>query len=55
MSQTIDKENNGGLPVWAGILILTASLFFIIWYFVIQPIRLHKKVFISDPMALFIG
>jgi uncharacterized membrane protein SpoIIM required for sporulation len=43
MSQTFDKENNEGLPVWASVLILTASLSFIIWYFVILPIRLHKK------------
>ncbi len=43
MSQTFDKENNAGLPVWASVLILLLSLAFIIWYFVILPIRLHKK------------
>ena len=49
MSQTFDKENNGGLPVWASILILTASLSFIIWYFVILPIRLNKKGYYIQP------
>lgn len=45
MGNTFDKENNGGLPVWAGVLILVLSLSFIIWYFVIYPIRLHKNGF----------
>ncbi len=43
MSQTYDKQNNFGLPVWVSAIILAASLTFIVWYFVIQPIRLHKK------------
>ena len=45
MSNTYDKENNGGLPVWASALILFFSLSFITWYFVIYPVRLHKKGF----------
>jgi uncharacterized membrane protein SpoIIM required for sporulation len=49
MSQTFDKENNPGLPVWASILILASSLSFIIWYFVILPIRLHKKGYYLQP------
>lgn len=43
MSQTYDKHNNIGLPVWASVLILAGSLFLIVWYFVIWPIRLHKR------------
>jgi len=43
MSQTYDKANNTGLPVWASIAILSVSSAFIIWYFIILPIRLHKK------------
>jgi uncharacterized membrane protein SpoIIM required for sporulation len=43
MSQTFDKEANAGMPVWASVLILSLSLIFIIWYFIILPIRLHKK------------
>lgn len=43
MSNTFDKENNTGLPVWAGVVILILSLSFITWYFVILPIQLHKK------------
>jgi len=49
MSQTFDKDNNAGLPVWASISILAVSLFFIIWYFVIHPIRLHKKGYYIQP------
>lgn len=45
MSNTFDKEKNEGLPAWASVIILTLSLSFIIWYFVIYPIRLHKKGF----------
>ncbi|HVM89934.1 MAG TPA: stage II sporulation protein M [Puia sp.] len=32
------------MPIALGIFILTASLAFIIWYFVIYPIRLQKKI-----------
>lgn len=46
MSNTFDKERNEGLPVWGSTLILILSLSFIIWYFVIHPIRLHKKGFL---------
>ncbi len=49
MSQTFDKENNTGLPVWVSIIILACSLSFIIWYFVILPIRLHKKGYYIQP------
>lgn len=45
MSNTFDKEHHEGLPVWSGITILALSLSFIIWYFVLYPIRLHKKGF----------
>ncbi len=43
MSNTYDKESNIGLPVWASVIILGFSLLFICWYFVIYPIRLHRK------------
>jgi hypothetical protein len=50
MSETYtDGEHTGGLPEWASILILTVSLSFIIWYFVILPIRLHKKGYYIQP------
>jgi uncharacterized membrane protein SpoIIM required for sporulation len=32
------------MPVWLSLLILGSSLLFIIWYFVIYPIRLHNKI-----------
>ncbi|HEY4060933.1 MAG TPA: stage II sporulation protein M [Puia sp.] len=32
------------MPVWLSISILTGSLFFIVWYFVVYPIRLEKKM-----------
>ncbi len=43
MSNTFDKTNNVGLPIWVSILILTASFLFIVWYFVILPIKLERK------------
>jgi uncharacterized membrane protein SpoIIM required for sporulation len=44
VSNTLDNDNKTiGIPVWAGVLILIFFLTFIIWYFVIYPIRLHKK------------
>ncbi len=45
MSETYDRTSNGGLPVWASILILAASFFLIIWYFVVWPIKLHNRGF----------
>ncbi|MBS1662644.1 MAG: stage II sporulation protein M [Bacteroidetes bacterium] len=32
------------MPVWLSVFILAASLSFIVWYFVIYPIRLEKKM-----------
>jgi uncharacterized membrane protein SpoIIM required for sporulation len=45
MSEHFGKgDSNGGLPVWASIIILALSLAFIVWYFVIYPIKLEKKL-----------
>ncbi len=49
MSQTYDTANNAGLPVWASVTILSVSLAFIIWYFVILPIRLLRKGYYIQP------
>ncbi|MCX6314332.1 MAG: stage II sporulation protein M [Sphingobacteriales bacterium] len=43
MSESYTKQNHAGMPVWVSVSILAISLSFIIWYFVILPIRLHKK------------
>jgi uncharacterized membrane protein SpoIIM required for sporulation len=32
------------MPIWLSVFILTGSAFFIVWYFVIYPIRLKKKM-----------
>jgi uncharacterized membrane protein SpoIIM required for sporulation len=32
------------MPIWLSLSILSGSLFFIIWYFVVYPIRLEKKM-----------
>ena len=32
------------MPLWLSLFILTASLSFVIWYFVLYPIRLEKKM-----------
>lgn len=42
MSQTFDKKPDG-IPVWVSIIILASSLFSIVWYFIIWPIKLSKK------------
>lgn len=49
MSQTYDSNINSGLPVWASVGILSLSALFIIWYFVIHPIRLHRKGYYIQP------
>jgi uncharacterized membrane protein SpoIIM required for sporulation len=49
MGNSYDQENNSGLPLWAGIAILAVSLSFIVWYFIIYPIRLHKKGYTIKP------
>lgn len=36
------------MPIWASISILVTSLTFIIWYFVIYPIRVSKKIKLSS-------
>lgn len=43
-SNAFDKSTNTSLPVPASISILAVSLFFILWYFVIYPIRLERKM-----------
>ena len=42
MSDTFDKKPDG-IPVWASVCILVGSLFCIIWYFVIWPIKLTNS------------
>jgi uncharacterized membrane protein SpoIIM required for sporulation len=49
MSQTYTKGETGGMPVWVSVSILALSLAFIIWYFIILPIRLHKKGYYIQP------
>jgi len=44
MSETFDKDGKGGMPVWGSALILGGSLIFIIWYFIIYPILLEKRL-----------
>jgi len=38
-----------GMPVWLSLFILISSACFIIWYFVIYPIRLDRKENIVQP------
>ena len=44
MSETFDKDGKGGMPVWASILILSCSFGFVVWYFVIYPILVERKL-----------
>ena len=44
MSNAFDKDTtNIGLPIPVSLIILSGSFIFIIWYFIIYPIRLHKR------------
>jgi uncharacterized membrane protein SpoIIM required for sporulation len=43
MSETYSKGSTEGLPVWVSLLVLSFSLFLIIWYFVIWPVKLAKR------------
>jgi uncharacterized membrane protein SpoIIM required for sporulation len=44
MSETFDKNGKGGMPVWASILILAGSFCFVVWYFIIYPILVERKL-----------
>lgn len=46
MSAGFDDERNRSIPIWVSVLILSVSFLFIIYYFVILPIRLHKKGYV---------
>jgi uncharacterized membrane protein SpoIIM required for sporulation len=37
-----------GMPVWLSLFILTGSLVFIIWYFILYPVRLSRKFSIPE-------
>ncbi len=39
------------MPLWLSLFIIGASLMFIIWYFIIYPIHLHKKTFYATHTA----
>jgi uncharacterized membrane protein SpoIIM required for sporulation len=44
MSNTFSRNShNGGMPLWASISILTASIFFISWYFIYLPVKVFNK------------
>jgi len=43
MSNTYGRDKSEGIPVWASATILALSLAFIVWYFVIYPVLLHRK------------
>jgi hypothetical protein len=44
MSNTFEKDSHDiGLPVPVSVIILAGSFFFVLWYFVLYPIRLHNK------------
>ena len=42
MSETYDRKPDG-IPSWVSICILATSLFLIVWYFIVHPIKLSKK------------
>lgn len=44
MGRTFATGDEAGLPVWMSILILAGSFAFLVWYFVIWPIILDKRI-----------
>jgi uncharacterized membrane protein SpoIIM required for sporulation len=49
MSQHFDREaGNFGLPVWASVAILAVSLAFMLWYFVLYPVQLERRMKKAD-------
>ena len=44
MSDTFDKKPDG-IPMWGSVFILGGSLFTIVWYFIIWPIKLTNRGF----------
>lgn len=44
MSTNIATAGKKGLPLWGSISILLGSLTFMVWYFVVYPIRLAKRL-----------
>jgi uncharacterized membrane protein SpoIIM required for sporulation len=44
MSNSYDKTANESIPAWVSILILAASLSFMIWYFVLYPIKVARRI-----------
>jgi uncharacterized membrane protein SpoIIM required for sporulation len=44
MSESFDTDGKDGMPVWASLLILAFSLSFVLWYFIVYPLRLESKL-----------
>jgi len=51
MSESFDKDGKGGMPAWTSILILSVSLGFVLWYFVIYPILVERRIKKLNPPA----
>ena len=51
-SNNFDTTQNYSLPVWASFIILLMGISFMVWYFVIYPIKVGKKhqAVIADPL-----
>ena len=43
MSNSFDRTANNAMPVWVSALILAGSLSFMVWYFVIYPVKVNKR------------
>lgn len=54
MSNTFSKsEHNNGMPLWVSFLILSSSISFIAWYFIIYPKKVYKSMMRKqDPATL---
>jgi len=52
MSETFSTNNDSGMPVWVSVLILFSCLSLIVWYFIIWPIKLHRRGIIQPDQRL---
>ena len=56
MSAKFDNDSKThGLPDWVFMLIFSMSFLFIVWYFVVYPILLHRKMNPKQPVSIKIN
>jgi uncharacterized membrane protein SpoIIM required for sporulation len=54
MSNSYDKSANESLPAWVSVLILLSSLGFMVWYFVVYPMQVHRRQKAAQPSPVYL-